>query len=370
MKWQCGKCGLKLNVNTRRVFCQCGNIEDVKQRGAKDYRAVNHQLPAFNRDAPIVSPSWEREERRSICGQCDHFNRESARCPFIDLGCHRTYVRVVETTQGRCPEGKWGVSSRKWVSNADMAALVVKVAQRLPADVTRIAGVPRSGMMAAAYLAAHLHLPLYTVLDGQITPAGGGSRMLGHVERPGRTVIVDDTVAGGLSFIRLRESGVATSDTLLVAMHCSPESRHIPDIIGEILPLPHLLEWNLFSCGYMDMAGLDIDGIICEDNWDNPDPKPLYLPRNRPAKSLITARPEAMRDVTRAWLEKWGVQYQSLVMWPGNADNRTLEAVADYKAAAVVATEAAFYVESSVGLANAMRERGIRVLCPEEGWLR
>lgn len=370
MRWKCEKCGLVLaNVTTRRVMCRCGTVSEIFQNG-EAFREQNRQLGTFDRDEPISSPYWERDERRAICQGCEHFNAKSARCVHIDLGCSRTYQRVANSTQGRCPKGKWDISRRVWVTNADMAALVPEVAQRLPQDISRVAAMPRSGMMAASYIAAHLHLPLYSLIDGEFVNVGGGSRMMQYVEREGRTLLVDDTMASGQSWKRLIASGFDTTNTLLLSMYCSLECRHIPDFTGKILPLPHLLEWNLFSCGYMDMAGLDMDGIICEDNDGAVDPRPLYLPRNKPCKAIITARPESFRTTTRDWLAKWDVKYDELTMWPGGEHERTLSAVADYKAAACVAAGCAFYVESGVGLANAMRERGIRVLCPEDGWLK
>jgi hypothetical protein len=225
-------------------------------------------------------------------------------------------------------------------------------------------------MMAAAFIATHLHLPLYSIVDGDLREVGGGSRMTGYVDHGGRTLIVDDTIAGGRTWARIKEGGIDTNDAVFLCMYCPPNLAYVPDIVGEILALPHFLEWNLFSCGYMSVAGLDLDGVICEDNYGDPDPKPLYLPRSIACRAIITARPESCRSETVNWLAKWGVQYSELIMWQRGEAERTPDAVADYKCAAVQATGCDFYIESGPGLSAMMRERGVRVLCPAEGFLR
>jgi hypothetical protein len=277
---------------------------------------------------------------------------------------------MVGVSQGKCKLGKWPHMRHRFVTNADLAKLIVEVAKRLPPDVSRIVGIPRSGLMAASFLAAHLHLPLYSIVDSSLRSVGGGSRMSEHVELPGRTLVVDDTVTSGRTWLRVKQAIPSADSPLLLAMYCTPDKGHIPDIVGEFLPLPHLLEWNLFSCGYMSIAGLDLDGVICEDNDGDEDPAPLYLPRHQRVRAIITARPESWREVTRSWLTRWNVLYDELVMWPSREEDRTLDAVADFKVAAMQATGCVFYVESGPGLSHAMRERGARVLCPDEGWLR
>jgi hypothetical protein len=370
MNCTCKKCGMVIkNVTTKRIFCRCGTMTEVSL-GSEDFRLTNRKIGKFNKNAFIKLPHWESSSRRAICNTCENFNSKSNRCSYIDLGCSCSYNQAVTSVQGKCPKDKWTTKQHKWITNADMAELVVKVSMDLPPDITRVVGIPRSGMMAAAYLATHLHLPLYSLIDGKCVSVGSGLRMNQYVEREGVTLVVDDTTANGWTWGRLQDCGFDKENTCFLSMYCSLECQHIPDFIGKILPLPHLLEWNLFSCGYISSAGLDMDGVICENNNGTIVPRPLYLPRNNLVKAIITARPDSYRADTLAWLDKWNVKYEELIMWPGSEHERTLDAVADYKATAFVISGCTFYIESDLGLANAMRDRGIRVFCLEDGLLK
>ena len=61
-----------------------------------------------------------------------------------------------------CPQGKWQEKIR-WVRTVDRTAAVEKLIAAIPADVTAVAGVPRSGMAAAGQIAEALHVRLYAI---------------------------------------------------------------------------------------------------------------------------------------------------------------------------------------------------------------
>jgi hypothetical protein len=135
------------------------------------------------------------------------------------------------------------------------------------------------------------------------------------------------------------------------------------------MDLPHLLEWNLFNSWCCANIGTDMDGILCH----NPprQSESLYLCRRTPVREIITARHEKERAGTVQWLGDHRVRYGKLSMWPWSTESRRdLHRVAAWKARSVRASGLEWYVESEPAMADAIREHGIRVLCPEQGELR
>ena len=92
----------------------------------------------------------------------------------------------------------------------------------------------------------------------------------------------------------------------------------------------HLFEWNFFNSPFFaGRVASDMDGILCvdyslHDDDDGPayqrfltEVPPLYLTRRHPIALIVTSRLEKYRPQTEAWLDKWGVKYDRLEMWPG-----------------------------------------------------
>lgn len=348
--WVCERCGKRVEAElVYPIRCVCGYIDDGG--------------PDATERPPLRVSWWESNSRMKVCRQCGYMVGNEEYC--FHAGDSQRFLYRVRSAHATCPHKKWKPFESRWVSCAELASKAVALCSQLPEDASKIVGVPRSGMIAASVMATTLHLPLYTLREGDIEPIGRGMRMSRHKERDGLTVVVDDTCASGTSTLEIRK---LLPDALTVAIYCSPDAHVKPDMVGEYLELPHMLEWNLFSCGYMAGAGLDLDGIICRNPPDQAVPR--YLPRYIPPKAIITARPERERAETESWLTKWGVQYGELVMWPGEPLRRKGDTVADWKVEEMSRTGCEFYVESEVGLAHLMRERGARVLCPEEGVMK
>ena len=356
LKWKCPSCGLSclLPESATVVRCTCGYSSD-------GVWTTTCREPGI--------PHWELQGRQRACSACPYLRDASCRHRGLglDAGCKGAYRKMLHSPFAECPAGTWVKPHVRWVTTADLTSGAVHLAQRVPPDVSRVVGVPRSGMLPASVIATALHLPLYTVRGGRVEPVGGGSRMAGCAERPGRSLIVDDTVHGGHTLARLKEEGLDMSGSLVAAIYVRPGAEHLVDLFHEHLPTPHLLEWNLFNSAYMRHIATDLDGIICHNPPDSDIP--LYLPRHVSVAAIITARPESERAATEKWLARWGVRYARLVMWAGGVEDRSLDAVAQWKAHQCLASGAEFYIESEPPLADAIRRTGIRALCPGQGAL-
>lgn len=263
------------------------------------------------------------------------------------------------------PPGWSGSCKKRWFRSSNLINDTIALFPRIPDDITRVVGVPRSGMIPAGLIATHLHLPLWSISNGRLTPLDSGDRMNGYRAREGRTLLVEDSVGEGRRMQKLAAiCDLATFCKL--AIYVLPRSKHLVDLFAREVPAPHLFEWNLFNGWFMRAAALDMDGIICCDGSD----QPLYVPRNIACRAIITARPESERAKTVAWLGKYQAKYDELIMWPGDPADRDLHTQAEYKAAAITKTGADIYIESCRFLSHELRKRGHRVLCPQEGILQ
>jgi hypothetical protein len=211
-------------------------------------------------------------------------------------------------------------------------------------------------------------LPLFTVLNDEITPVGGGGRTgWGEMGRiGGRSLVVDDTVYSGNTFQKVRRECKLNGNHVTAAIYTTDPARS--DMHYAVLPHPHLLEWNLFNSHVVSSSACDMDGIICH----NPprSTEPLYVARRDAIGTIITARLEKHREATVEWLARYGIQYRNLVMWQGtDSDRNDLERVAAWKANEVRKSGATLYIESEPALSDAMRKHGIVVLCPKQGYM-
>jgi hypothetical protein len=217
-------------------------------------------------------PGWEVEQRLAVCAGCRRYHNQ--RCTLIDLGCRTTFGQYVTRSDRTCPEDLWPAPYVRWVRVAELVEAAGRMADLLPADITSVVAVPRSGMLPASVIACQRHLPLYAVRGGVIVPVGGGSRMRGYQQRRGRAVLVDDTVASGRTLSELRAAGVRVDRMHVAAPYVMPEAVHLVSTYWQALPKPHLLEWNFANSLYAQHVAMDLDGIICRNPPESHVPHP------------------------------------------------------------------------------------------------
>ena len=171
---------------------------------------------------------------------------------------------------------------------------------------------------------------------------------------------------------------------MYATVYAHPDSLDKVDFFAKSLMPPHILEWNLFNCVYIESALLDFDGILCpnvpynkcinEEDYieyiKNVEPFYHRIPKTR-CRGIVTARLEKYRDITEEWLERHGIRYGSLEMYPTEKeeirDKNHIQEAANFKADHFKRSSAHFFVESELPEAVIIRrESGKFVICPEE----
>ena len=251
-----------------------------------------------------------------------------------------------------------------------------------------VLGIPRSGMLPASMIAMWLNIPLYYLDDNndlKILKGAtefGGIRMKSHADKEGQILVVDDTVYAGTAIKNIMSK--MSENAYYSAVYVKPEALDVVDFYGRELPPPHLLEWNLFNCTYIEYALLDFDGIfspnvpisVCQDEQKyieflkNVKPFPHRIPKTH-CKGIVTGRLEKYRDITEEWLDRYGISYGFLKMFPTEREaerNRNhAEEVSTFKAKIFLESDAHFFIESEVVEAVKIRQKsGKLVICPDE----
>ena len=258
-----------------------------------------------------------------------------------------------------------------------------------------VLGIPRSGMLPASIIALWLNIPLYAInrvktLYGsseeiEIMPAStkcGGSRMRDHENTEGKILVVDDTIYSGRAIANIKEK--ITEEAIYATVYAHPDSKNKVDFFAKELKPPHLLQWNLFNCTYIESALLDFDGIFCPnvpyeacadekkyiDYITNVEPFYHRIPKTF-CKGIVTARLEKYRDITEDWLKRHGINYGFLKMYPtekeGLRNQNHIQESSTFKASAFAESDALFFIESEIEEAIMIRDKSRKfVICPRE----
>jgi uncharacterized HAD superfamily protein len=256
----------------------------------------------------------------------------------------------------------------------------------LPAEISAVVGIARSGLLPAGIIAMERHRPLFAAtLEGHVHPVGYGGRMIGQRASLAQTrlvLLVDDTASTGTALDLVRpwvQTAFPGAAIITAAIYCTPQSLSRVDWPGVVYPRPHYLEWNLVNSGVIHEAGLDFDGILCEDCPPKADDdgdaycrfletaRPKYIPRREPIAAIVTARLEKYRQPTLRWLERWGIECRQLVMgpWKTMAARQKPGAIARWKAGQFARLPLELFVESDPGqAAEICRLAKKPVLCP------
>ena len=283
------------------------------------------------------------------------------------------------------PANRLAVERIEYVTTAQLVRDTIGMIARLPASIDGVVGMARSGLIPASVIAAHLHLPLYATACGEVASCGHGARLSPGDRRHRHLLLLDDTTMSGAQMTRALpwvKSAFPGCRVTPAAVYPTPQSRGVVAEFARELPPPHLLEWNLFNSGYVNVMVTDLDGIICEEcpaaaDDDGPaygffleNARPIQLPRRAPVYAIVTARLDKYRPQTEAWLRRWGVRYDKLVMWPEDDARGRWSVpgrVAAFKGAYYRLCGASLMVESDPIQAAWIRKvSGKLVLCPKE----
>jgi hypothetical protein len=255
------------------------------------------------------------------------------------------------------------------------------IARKWP-DCDAIAGVPRSGMLAASHIATNLGLPLYECYEGELCALGGGRRIrseIGHKHT--RIIVVEDSINSGWSIQRSVSKHRDPRILGTAAVYSTPNGAACVDLVAVDLPLPHYFMWHMFGSNLLckHPTGFDIDGLFCPDctPYDDDDgdrygefilnTPPLYLYRGGVCGAIITGRLEKYRPQTETWLKLHNVQYKQLIMGPWESKReRARHSVGDWKGGVCKELKLQLYVESDPRQAPRIATSGgIPVMCPD-----
>lgn len=284
------------------------------------------------------------------------------------------------------PPGVPVLSEWDWISEARLTADALSLLATLP-DFDLVAAIPRSGLLPGSLMAYRRHVPLWAVSRqrGAVEVGHGGrleDRRSGAIRR---VLLVDDTVALGREMAACAPIAAEAwpgAEILRVAIYAHPEGLHAVDRLAAVYPGKHFLAWNWANAGHGEAMAFDFDGILCEDcrpEDDDDGPRyrafletagPVDLPRRRPVHTIVTARHARYEAETRAWLARWGVAVEHLVMrdWPIDPGMPWHEQVGRWKAWHFRRGGLPLFAEScplQAGVIN--RQTGKAVLCPPAG---
>ncbi len=275
-------------------------------------------------------------------------------------------------------------------SISDLSRDLGRMATRLPRSVTVVAGVPRSGMLAASILALQQNLALTDVeglAAGRLFAAGSrktSEASAGLLSTPAHVLVIDDSVNTGeeLRRIRKRLEAVSASHRIeYAAAYVSPAAKHSVDYYADLVEPPRVFEWNLFHHPVLRTSCMDIDGVLCHDPSDEENDdgsryeeflrtaRPYRIPSVR-VGWLVTSRLEKYRAQTEAWLQANGVEYDSLEMLdlPSAEARRESQSHGRFKAEVYRRTGADLFIESCPDQASEIaRETGSPVFCVSIG---
>lgn len=344
----------------------------------------NH--PAVTPKKPAKPPCTHLggEVRRLVCETCPSKPQIKVYACAIHGECTigRRYTGVKGCCNDLCQDYTAAKAPWEWITPEQLIADTLNLlAPKLPNDVAGVVGIPTSGMGPAWALSRRLHLPLWSLsLSGELHQMGHGGRgvTLGYPHAKGRLIIIDDTAHSGAAIKRARRLlSNLFKDAIFAVVYTHPKAASRMDVYGRILPDPHLLEWNFFNHGLLKgdctIPGIaktggvasDFDGVLCYDNAKTQaDAIPLHLPRTVPVPMIITGRAESTRSESEAWLKRWSVRWQKLIMRP-DVVPFTTEAIADWKGDTLKDSACAVYVESCAIQSEIIHKvSGKPVICP------
>jgi len=243
--------------------------------------------------------------------------------------------------------------------------ILESVLPRVPASVTKVVAIPRSGLLPAATVSFARHIRMGVLGLGNVP---GGERM-DKCAPPddGDVLLIDDTVSRGVHMAKAAESLRAAGRSVITAcafLGKGDESK--VDLFGDYRNLPRLFEWNLFNHGLGPRIMFDMDGVFCEDPsmWDDDSEefgrhlsglRPLRLSR-WPIGTICTNRIERWRGVTEEWLSRHGVRYRELRMYPAATAVERRQNQMDHKVSSYLRSDAVMFVESSKAQAMAIAD--------------
>ena len=265
----------------------------------------------------------------------------------------------------------------------DLSQLIKSKLHLIP-DVDCIAGVPRSGMLAASLIALYLGKPLISIEDIGKGDYNNFTSRIRLFCKSSRVLVVDDSCSSGNAMKHVKDtlSTIKNKEFIYCAIYVLESSKQYVDFWFETLEHLRLFEWNIMDHGILGQSCVDLDGILCidptyEENDDGEKYKhfllnaqPRFIPQRR-IGTIVTCRFEKYRPETIQWLEKYNVKYNDLIMmnYATADERRAANCYSSYKAAIYKQTNAQLFIESNSKQAfDIFCFTNKPVYCPDNGF--
>ncbi len=158
-----------------------------------------------------------------------------------------------------------GDTTRYWLMD-DLIGLAKSLASEIARDqdVAAVAGVPRSGMLAASAMAIHLSVPLFEASTLGLRSLAHGRR-IENVPQKGRIIVVEDSLNTGRRFHDLKRT--LGNQHIYASIFSTSRAKRLADYVACELELPRWFDWWLYGSRAMQQMriGIDFDGILCGD---------------------------------------------------------------------------------------------------------
>ena len=267
----------------------------------------------------------------------------------------------------------------------DLNADARQLTQQEALDFDLVVGIPRSGLLAANLACLHMDVPMTDVdglCEGRTLATGNRIDGDGSFDDVDSVLVLDDSVLSGTQMTETRERLDGHDfpfDIEYAAIYVSPSGHKHVDYWSDVVPTPRVFEWNLIHHTLLRKSCVDIDGVLCrdptpEENDDGEnyraflaDVEPNVVPNKR-ISHLVTSRLEKYRPETEAWLDRHGIEYETLTMMdlPTMEARRELGNHAEHKSTVYDSTDAVLFIESDPEQAEEICQRaGKPVFCYE-----
>lgn len=204
----------------------------------------------------------------------------------------------------------------------ELAEDVQVLLPKLPRDISEVYGVARSGLLPAAMISTLIGAKLGTIGDNV---SRGGWRYDNLIKNKGsRTLLVDDSSFTGSAIQQAKDA--LGKDCTTCVIYVTEQSMDKVDIYGEVTDPDRIFLWNFLAKQSTHLFSFDLDGAIGTDpdHYDDDgegyrqsiiNAKPLYVPQTK-IRMICTNRISRWRPETEAWLAKYNVTYDELIMQP------------------------------------------------------
>ena len=262
----------------------------------------------------------------------------------------------------------------------DLTSWTKEWIKSFPESYDLIVGIPRSGLFVASLISIKLGRPLATP-DVFVRGEHWKSKSMPEFNNIRKILLVEDCLNTGKDMDRCHEMIKQYSDSYIVtraAPIVHEKSKNKVDLYYKVVPHPRFFEWEFIHHKKVQILGVDMDGVLCENcpshvdkddalymNWLS-NARPYLIPYYE-IDFIITNRLEKYRAITEKWLADHNVRYNKLIMWNVQDKSERSGGWVANKVKALQVCKPNMFIESNVNQAQGIWEAtSIPTLCTDE----